>query len=332
MLKQIFKIMIAGILSILVLSPIAVFYSYDGAHRINPTESTDVCWYPNQWKGTMAEGIAFMRLDSNGFNNNYELDNQNINILLMGSSHMEALQVSQSKNTGALLNELLPEYTTYNISISGHTIYHCVDNLEAAMAEYSPSDYVIIETMNIKLDSNQMQTAMEHNRSRSRSSTGGSYYLARFVPGLNTIYQKITNWKNSSKLSSSTSESDIIQESLPSAQYESDLQSFLSYAENTVSSSGCKLIILYHPTMEIEKDGKLILNTDPDYLSCFKNVCEEENITFVDMSEDFFDMYNRSHTLPYGFSNTEVATGHLNIYGHEAIASKLQEIITALGR
>ena len=49
------------------------------------------------------------------------------------------------------------------------------------------------------------------------------------------------------------------------------------------------------------------------------------------MSEDFFDMYNRSHTLPYGFSNTEVATGHLNIYGHEAIASKLQEIITALG-
>jgi hypothetical protein len=243
--------------------------------------------------------------------------------------------VKPSQNTGALLNELLPDDTTYNISIAGHTIYHCVDNLEAAMEEYTPTDYVIIETMDIALDSGQMQASLDHSRTRIKSSTGGSYYLARYIPGANTLLQKIKNWKSNSNISAVaavSSESDgenAAQAAAPDEQYKNDLRKFLAYAQNTVSSKDCRLIILYHPTMEISSDGDLVLNTDSNYLDCFQTICEEEDILFVDMSEDFIEMYQEEHILPNGFSNTEIASGHLNKYGHAAIAQKLSDIINA---
>lgn len=329
MLNKLIKIIIAGILTIFILSPVAVFYSYAGAHQMNPNHSTDVKWYPYQWKGTMAEGIAFMRLDNNGFNNNFDLNNEEVNILLMGSSHMEALQVAQSQNTGALLNEYLPEYTTYNISISGHTIYHCIDNLESAIAEYSPTDYIIIETMDLDLDPDAMQAATSHNRSRLKSSKGGSYYLARYLPGLNTLYQKITNWRNTSNFKREVTETNTETVPFSAEQYTEALDSFLTFAKNVTSENDCKLIILYHPTMELSQDGALVFNADSDKATIFHDLCQTNDIIFVDASDIFLEMYEQQHLLPSGFSNTKIAEGHLNKYGHNAIATLLADTIKA---
>ena len=34
------------------------------------------------------------------------------------------------------------------------------------------------------------------------------------------------------------------------------------------------------------------------------------------MAEPFTESYRREHVLPYGFLNSRIGTGHLNIYGH----------------
>lgn len=66
----------------------------------------------------MKEGFSWIKTDANGYNN--ASIPENVDILLMGSSHMEAVQVSQSENTAALLNTMLPGMKTYNTGISGH--------------------------------------------------------------------------------------------------------------------------------------------------------------------------------------------------------------------
>lgn len=45
-----------------------------------------------------------------------------------------------------------------------------------------------------------------------------------------------------------------------------------------------------------------------------------ENIPFMDLNDDFISMYKQYGILPRGFNNTTPGTGHLNKYGHEAVA------------
>lgn len=50
----------------------------------------------------MLEGMAWFRMDDNGFNN-VDAEDGDLDILLMGSSHMEAVQVDPTENTAYLL-------------------------------------------------------------------------------------------------------------------------------------------------------------------------------------------------------------------------------------
>ncbi|MDD6214755.1 MAG: hypothetical protein PUB42_06205 [Firmicutes bacterium] len=94
------------------------------------------------------EGYSWVRTDGNGFNNAEIIDD--INILVMGSSQMEGFNVQKDKNTVYRLNERLKQgninIQAYNIGISGHSIDCCINNIENVVKEFSPTDYVIIET------------------------------------------------------------------------------------------------------------------------------------------------------------------------------------------
>lgn len=151
-LKYIGKVIIAGILALILLSVFSYVYSFSGLHVYNESGATDCKWMPHQYKSNMTERFSWLRMDANGFNNVSAHMENGIDILLMGSSHMEAVNIDPNENTGYLLKEMLPDKVTYNIGISGHTIYTCVQNLRDALNEYDPSDYVIIETNTIYMD------------------------------------------------------------------------------------------------------------------------------------------------------------------------------------
>lgn len=99
-------------------------FNNSGVHITNTTNATDYKWEANQRKSKTDEGYAWVTLDEDGFNN--YLISDSIDVLLMGSSHMEAFNIKQDENVGALLSETIKDKNIYNIGVSGHTIYTCV--------------------------------------------------------------------------------------------------------------------------------------------------------------------------------------------------------------
>lgn len=322
-MKNSIKIICAGLIAIAILNIVAVVYDYTGTAVQNSSGATDLKWKANQLVTNMVEGIAYFHMDENGFNNAYPTNSDDIDILLMGSSHMQANQVAADENVGYLLNEMIPEWQTYNIGINGHTIYFCLDNLEEALEEYEPNEYVIIETMTVDMVPSEMEKVLSKTRTKTKAYTGGSYYLETYVPGANSIFRQISIWKRQNLNNPEESENEI---------EENDnriLNEMLGQAAMTVENSGCKLIILYHPTLEIQRDGSVIANTNRNSLRNFKAACELNNIIFVDMTEIFLEHYESEHTLPHGFCNTAVGEGHLNAKGHKWIAEELVDVIAA---
>ena len=109
--------------------------------------------------------------------------------------------------------------------------------------------------------------------------------------------------------------------------YEDTLNQFLYRAGQSAAKHNIKMIIFYHPTTGYDEHGNLVLDTDERYLKLFKDACENNGITFVDMSEPFTRLYEEEHILAHGFSYSAVGVGHLNEYGHEVIAKELADII-----
>jgi hypothetical protein len=315
------KLVFSGILSLCLGSVLMSAYRYPGVHIVNESGATDYKWRPNQRKATMIEGFTWLRMDDNGFNNAYEPVGERVDILLMGSSQMEATTIAAKENTGYLLNETLPEYT-YNIGISGHTIYTCVKNLKAAVNEYQPTEYVILETASVELSVQDMQAVLEGTYAIIPSHDHGLLYiLQKALPVLQTLYKQTRDWKNEG-----IEETEEI-EQVYDETYAAALDAFLAKAATPVADSGAKLIIFYQPPTAIDEDGNYMDSTDLEAKALFQDACEENGILFVDMTEPFEELYNEQHRLAHGFINTGVGVGHMNKYGHQVIADTLVDVI-----
>ena len=131
------KLIGSALTALVLLSLFSILYQNTGVHISNPTGETDYVWLPHQLKTTATEEFSWNQMDGAGFNNAYPSSDE-INILIMGSSHMEAANVAGDKNVAYLLNEAIPDMYSYNIGISGHTIYHCVNNLKSASGFLPP--------------------------------------------------------------------------------------------------------------------------------------------------------------------------------------------------
>ena len=96
------KAAIASILALVILSVINIPYIYTGIHIDNETGATDYIWGENQLKTNMTEGYAWITMDKYGFNNTDEnaekAMQEGVDLLLMGSSHMEAVEVAENEN------------------------------------------------------------------------------------------------------------------------------------------------------------------------------------------------------------------------------------------
>lgn len=318
------KVMAAGFVSLAVLSVVAFFYSYTGIHITNPAKATDYIWLPNQVMSNMKEGFSFIKMDKNGFNN-AEVRNEKIDILLMGSSHMEAYQVGKYENCSYILNELLPEYYTYNIGISGHTIYRIADNIDDALREYSPQKYVLIETNTVELEIVQMNKIISGESSVIKSYDSGVLYYLQKIPAFKPLYNQLDIWLNTKTRSKTVSIASSTEKTVISDEYRKILFDFLSIIDSESEKNGVTPVIFYAPNETLLKDGSLVFQTDNELLEVYKWTCESLGIVFIDMSDSFARLYNDEKKLAHGFSNTAVGVGHLNKYGHRIVAETLAE-------
>lgn len=327
------KVAVAGCIALVILSVINLGYNYTGVHIDNKLGATDYTWESGQVRTNMSEGFAWLKLDEYGFNNTPEnaekAMNEGVDILLMGSSHMEAMQIAKDENLGALLNERLEGSNTYNIGMSGHDVYRVMDNVDVAVKVYQPEEFLLMEIDEIDLDIEEMMDVIKGTAKKIPSYDSGIIYQMQRIPAIKWIYKSIDEWMNQSEsvfgniLSVFALENVALEESA----YRAVLEQFLEVCSQACEQTGCTPIIFYHQQAEILPDGEVNFSVDEDCLELFADICTQKGIVFIDMTSAFLESYETSKRLPHGFNNTYVGSGHLNSHGHKIMADELVKVI-----
>ena len=231
---------------------------------------------------------------------------------------MEALQVMPQDNTANILASLSGE-RLYNIGMGMHYFYISARNLEAAIKKYMPSKYIMIEGPSIKFSDSQLKEAL-HQKSTSypHPDRGTLRLLLRKIPALRLLWINLKLKEFFKK-----TENDFIITENNSVL----LSEVLKRMKNTASISGAKIIIAYHPSVSLNTDGTLKINSNPEDVKQFSDLCSQNGIYFLDVGERFLKEYEKNYTLPYGFTNTSVGTGHMNKYGHKMFAEEIYKLM-----
>ena len=189
----------ASLIVAFILSMFSMLYKHTSPHVSPIANETYYRWEAGSLTSTMEEGYACITMDENGYNNLQCFDS--IDILLMGSSHMEAIQINTEDIVASKLNELLP-YNTYNIGISGHYLPQCVSNLKSAIEVFKPQKYIVIETASVLPNIDEMNDVINGKLAPVGGPDSGIKGLIQYVPAAKPILNQVLEWANSSSKNS----------------------------------------------------------------------------------------------------------------------------------
>ena len=321
------KLTISFFIAIVFCSFFCYIYCNPPRTRLSLTGSTGFVGIPGCFFSDWREGGSCGVTDKKGFRNLASVPYEEPGILLMGSSHMEAVNVSQNKSCSALINEKLPHtLVLFNIGQSGNFFPDCTCWMRAAMSEFHPRKYVIIETPNIEFD-NILLGRIASGQYRPVTKT---FYSRNFVD----VIQRIPLFRALGKQFLTMKSQNALRDSHKAdptvfPDYYPQLKSWLAQIALCASEYHIVPIILYysHFTFQRELGEQHYLTENPRALDYFREACEENGIKFIDMTEDFERHFHETYEPAYGFINTAPGAGHLNKVGHRLIADRLYKEI-----
>lgn len=323
-MSWLFKAMAGGLIAFVGLTGFCFIYYNMPVHQETFDGATDYSWEYSKFYSKATEGFAWGRTNNEGYLNPMDYTgDEEIDILVMGSSHMEAYQVSLEESTAAQLGKLLGDDTVYNIGVSGHDFLVCADNFSAAMEKYKPKKYVLLETSGLSFTDEELASAINETVPDIPSHSGGIVGMLQKNQFLRLFYTQVQSFRRNTAASGDSGKS-----AAATAERNFELyDALLAKLANTVSESGAQLIIVYHSNLKINEDGSAVCLGDHEFLAKFADLCEKNRVLFLDMSDAFIRKYEETHILPHGFWNTSVGSGHLNRYGHEMIACAAYDLM-----
>ena len=130
----------------------------------------------------MTEGISHGSFDADGYNNKAVVENPDI--IVLGSSHTEATNVTQGKDFSALLGEKLDgEFSVYNMGISGHHFLKVCQYLPQNLERYQTvPKAVIIETDNLTFTAQEIDAMLAGDIAKSPSYNTGFIAMTQKSP------------------------------------------------------------------------------------------------------------------------------------------------------
>lgn len=334
-IKNIGKIVLAGITACAILSILLIMYDFTPIHYENPKKNTDYIWEPNSFYVKLTEGISWGKMDSDGFNNPVVIKNPEI--ITLGSSHMDGTYVFYNQTVGSILAEKLNHrYSVYNLGTSEHNIYRVCQYLPVNLSMHDiPPKIVIIETSTVNLTMKNVRAALNFEYEHIPSKTTGMYYIFQRIPFLKSLSHQVRFGLLNIFMQNSTTTIQENDDEVYAKEIEDDkvdelafdeLFSFLSELEKEY---GTQIIIFYHPTGTFTESGDIVFKSS-NALIAFGKFAEKYNIDFVDMTAKFEDMYYTDHLVAHGFITGKLCYGHLNANGHRAIADELFKVIEQL--
>ena len=331
-----FKIIFAGVIAVAILCGIFAMYYTVPVHISNPNENTDYIWPANSVWCQMTEGISWGKYDAKGYNNRKVMENPDV--VILGSSHMEATNVLQTENVGHLLSEKLDgEYSVYNMGISGHTLIKICKYLPATLALYEEEpSFIVMETSTTNLQKDSVDALLEGTVDFTPSHDSGLIATLQKFPFFRVTYKQIKDGLLDLLLPEKTTQTKPTQTKPAQVastgnktNNEEVYDAFFTYIDDVMKDSSTQLIIVYHPSAVLQEDGSVIFIPDEGN-ALFSEKCQEHGIAFVDMTEPFAELFASDYKLPHGFITGAIGSGHLNADGHAAMAQELAECITEL--
>ena len=321
------KALLSGLIAVIVMTGFCSLYYNLPVHHDTEDGATDYAWESHAFYSRGTEGFAWGRTNNEGYLNSYDYtEDMPVDILVMGSSHMEAYNVSMDESTASVLGSLLPDRTVYNIGVSGHNFMTCADNIAAAVDKYQPDEYVVLEISGLRYSEEDLRAIIDGTVAHQESHQDGIVGLLQKNSFFRLLYAQ---WQGFADNAKATDASDVADSSFQKMADEDTYDAVLTKLYNAAAKYGAKLILVYHPHIQPEANGGVTVLDDAEYRPFFAQVCRNNKAEFLDMSDIFVENYRQQHVLPHGFSNTSVGAGHLNKYGHamiaEAICDRIEE-------
>jgi hypothetical protein len=345
--SRLLRVLIAGIISIFLLNIICSVYYTVPVTEPSETGVTDFVNEKNFRYSIAIEGFGYGKTNNEGMNNIKDFCNQKIDILLMGSSHMEARQVPQNKTTAAVLNDLFGGSNyVYNMGMGGHDFPHLTNNFGKAVRYYKPEKFVVMETASVDFDENTLRDLIDGKLKTSfpdSNVTGIKSALRNSVFLRKMSFFRLLNYKislNAGRRNAAffVSDNNIVDNNIydnnnGGGNEEKDyfylLNTIMERLHQICLDNNISLIIFYHLYRSSNNTGEVMSVNNKENLEKFKRSCEENGIKFVDMTDVFSEKYKQDYILPYGFFNTAAGKGHLNSNGHRLIAEELYKQINS---
>ncbi len=332
---QVIQWVLAVIVASLIMNILLGFYNKAAGWIDRDSAATEAIYRPGSTiiKGT--EGWGIHEVDHRGYLNDVS-ELADGYILAVGASHTQGKEVLAGERYTDLLNEWFgytDEAYVYNVSQDGYLFPYIVKGFTAITSEFPDSKAIIIEIGDTNFSVKSLENAL-NQRKYDESQDGENIIntlstakklnmmVKEYCPVLSNIDEKINSIKQMNAESDSVAADDFDSDAYRDA-LDKDIKLMTSVYDG-------QIIILYHPGVDVV-DGGLSIKDDIDTDSIFEEACKENGVVYVDMSGEFLEEYAEDYTVPYGFSNTAIGHGHLNVEGHRMIAEKLFEVLQQLG-
>ena len=341
MIKSILKHAAAVLLGILILDAFCAWYYNPAPYQRPEVRSTDKIRRPDAWTSQAKEGIGVHIMDENGYNNPPDTHGDGVSVLMMGSSHTEALNVPTRDNASQQLEAMLRADgrtgRVYNIGISSHTFPHNAANLARALERFRPADYVVIETDSLRFRWRLVNRAMNDDMRRLGLHASSLPEILTDRPILKQLYRQYRaligrtdgldeDEDDEALLEAPEDTGDVYPEDMIE-RYRLGMTDWFRLLNRQAADAGVRLIIYYHPWVDLCMDGTMAFGTNEQCLAAFRQACEDAGVIFIDMTEEFRRAYEESHVVPKGFANTALGAGHLNREGHRLVAEAVYRAI-----
>ena len=284
------------------------------------------------------EGYCIANIDSYGYVNR-DLPRADDYYVVAGASHTEGLFIPEDRRYSDRLNDMLyndGKNHVINIGKSGNYFSVVLQHLDGILGEFPDAKGLIIETDSLCYDSkalhdSMIQTGYDPSETAqaivSSLSTKQKLVIKakQFLPLLRLIHKQYYTYIEASE--DEEPGPGILDPKFWQSEYDGDFESSLDDLMKYIRSrTDMQVIILFHPAVSLSDDGKMVCLTnhaEPYY----EKVCRDNDIVFIDMTDDFLRAYEEEHVIPYGFANTTPGDGHMNEAAHEMIAKRLAGVI-----
>lgn len=261
----------------------------------------------------------------------YKQQKDSYNILLLGDSYTEAVQVPDSVKYAAQLRALLEkrgkrEIQTINMGRSSASPANYI-HLSDFYNRFAKPDTVIVQ-----MSEGDYRDMVNEGSNFYVSQQGGTYttvfnsdYLSKNkiasrFSGLYSLLRMATVRIGFEKLEQHMSHTQAAANSRGDAE---DIRAMTAWALSELHKRYSNLVLVFLPILDFEHPSA----APSELEQAVKAEAARQGIPLADMHEPFLKYYKEHRQPAYGFNNTTPGYGHMNEIGHKVLAQTLARML-----